>query len=75
MPEPSDQLFRQLFEQLMAQRTVIDAIVATHPNPPAFLDAHRAQMEKLDRLYDSDSVSLLETVTRIHERYRQHFAR
>lgn len=75
MDDPYEAFGRTLNVQssrLLAQRTAIDALVATHPDPEAFLRAHKANVEKLDRLSE-DGTAALEAALAMHEMYRRHF--
>jgi hypothetical protein len=51
-PNPSADVSDFLSAHLLAVRSVVDALIASHPDPGAFLQAHEQQLAKLRSLQD-----------------------
>jgi len=61
-----------LSAHLLAVRSVVDALIASHPDPSAFLHAHERQLEKLRTLQDRGGRPIgLEQAQAMHEHYRR----
>ena len=59
-----------LSAHLLAVRSVVDALIASHPDPAAFLDAHKLQLEKLRTLQDRGGKPIgLEQAQAMHDHY------
>lgn len=66
-----------LSAHLLAVRSVVDALIASHPDPAAFLDAHKVQLDKLRTLQDHRGGKPigLEQAQAMHEHYSRKIRR
>ena len=65
-----------LSAHLLAVRSVVDALIASHPDPAAFLEAHEAQLNKLQGLQERAGKPIgLQQARTMHDLYAKTFHR
>ena len=75
-PNPKQDVADFLSAHLLAVRSVVDALIASHPDPDAFLAAHERQLAKLRTMQDRFGKPIgLQQAETMHEMYTKGLTR
>lgn len=67
---PTAEAAEFLSAHLLAVRTALDALIASHPDPGAFLQAHEAQLAKLRSMQERAGKPIgLQQAQNMHDMY------